>query len=555
MKNVIQIIAISDPGFQNELEAILSQIDGIEFQINFQDRSQNSYALSDIENILDTNHADIAVIPSRLLPYPVPFELNILATIKPDYQYAFISKKNSPFKSLFSKIDIRKTFGKVWLVGNGPGSSEYLTLKALKLIQKADIIFYDDLIDKSILDESQAEKIAVGKRKDYHKKEQEDINDSLYKAAQNHKTIVRLKGGDPSVFGHVGEEIAYLETRHIEVEVVPGITTAFGAAAKTHSPLTLRNVSASVAFCTAHNKCSIPVPNTDTIVYYMGANKLTNIAKKLIQSGRNPATPVNLIYNLYQPDEEIYTETLESIIDNKPTYNTPLIITVGDTCDKANLVKAFENKPRILYTGMQPEKYLSEGILTCIPHVSIQALQDYSNADEQIEKINNFDWLIFTNKYAVRYFFKRLEELGYDTRKVANLKICSIGKVTNSSLKQFGIIPDFMPEVESVEGILDLFRKNNWEYRYILIPQSNVATPTLVDGLKNLNNKVTSITIYENAKPDEIRKVELEKFDKIIFTSPSGIKNFLSIYNKIPENIEVITRGKETQKYYQSVKN
>jgi uroporphyrin-III C-methyltransferase len=224
----------------------------------------------------------------------------------------------------------RSSFGKVWLVGFGPGDPELLTIKGYKLIKTADIIFYDDLLNKEFLLKFPSEKVYVGKRKGNHSIEQAEINELLYNAAVSGKTVVRLKGGDPMLFAHGGEEIEYLERRHIEVEVVPGITAALAAAAFTHVPLTHRGIASSVSFITGHANREIHVPLSGTLVYYMGASNLRTIAEEVVRNGWPADTPVLLVYNVSGIDQEEYCTTLQKTIDQPGQYKTPLIIIIGE---------------------------------------------------------------------------------------------------------------------------------------------------------------------------------------------------------------------------------
>ncbi len=222
------------------------------------------------------------------------------------------------------------SFGKVWLVGFGPGDPELLTIKGYKLLEKADIIFHDDLLNSEFLLKFRAEKVYVGKRKGNHSIEQAEINELLYKAAISGKMVVRLKGGDPMIFAHGGEEIEYLRHRHIEVGVVPGITAAHAAAAFTQIPLTHRGIASSVSFITGHTNRKIHVPESGTIVYYMGASNLRNIAEEVVKKGWPPDTPVLLVYNVSGNDQEEFFTTLQETIDAPFKYKTPLIIVIGE---------------------------------------------------------------------------------------------------------------------------------------------------------------------------------------------------------------------------------
>lgn len=220
--------------------------------------------------------------------------------------------------------------GTVYLVGFGPGDPELLTVKGLKLLKSADIIFYDDLTNKEYLLKFRAEKIYVGKRKGNHSHEQEAINQLLYEAASAGKKVVRLKGGDPMLFAHGGEEIEFLRSRFIKVEVVPGVTAALAAAAFANIPLTHRGISSSVTLSTGHAKTNIHVPESGTLVYYMGASNLHKIAEEVMHKGWTPETPVLLVYNASAPDQKEYYTTLQEVVDYPESYQTPLIIIIGE---------------------------------------------------------------------------------------------------------------------------------------------------------------------------------------------------------------------------------
>ena len=237
------------------------------------------------------------------------------------------------------------SLGQVWLVGFGPGDPDLLTVKGLKLLKSANIIFYDDLTNKEFLLKFKAEKVYVGKRKGQHSHEQDEINRLLYEAALAGKKVVRLKGGDPMLFAHGGEEIEYLRSRFIKVDVVPGVTAALAAAAFANIPLTHRGISSSVTFSTGHSKTDINVPRSGTLVYYMGASNLHKIAEEVIAKGWNVETPVLLVYNASAPDQKEYYTTLQEVTDFPQTYKTPLIIIIGDVVNlRQNRFEHIERK-------------------------------------------------------------------------------------------------------------------------------------------------------------------------------------------------------------------
>jgi len=219
---------------------------------------------------------------------------------------------------------------KVYIAGFGPGDPDLLTVKAIKVIKKADVIFFDDLIDHNFLNDYSAEKIYVGKRKGNHSYSQEQINEFLYQSALKGKITVRLKGGDPFIFGRGGEEYNYLKKRFIEVEVIPGITAAFGAAASSGISLTSRGISSSVVFCTGFPLSTKKIPKADTLVFYMSASNLQKTAAKLIKEGRKINTPVALVRNATLSSQETVYSNLIDITEGRASLASPMVAIIGE---------------------------------------------------------------------------------------------------------------------------------------------------------------------------------------------------------------------------------
>jgi len=261
-------------------------------------------------------------------------------------------KPDNNIKAIFSPFDLRAGYGKVTLVGFGPGNPDLLTIGGDKALSRADIIFHDNLIDKDFLEKYRAEKVYVGKRKNKHSYHQDEINELVYQAAIAGKTVVRLKGGDPMIFAHGREELDFLQSRFVEVEIIPGISSAIALSSYTHIPLTHRGISSSVAFVTGHSAKDIQIPDADTLVYYMAGSNISNIAKKLIKSGRSPDTPVALIHNVSLPDQKTFFSSLKELQYSIIKYPTPIIIVIGD-------VVAFENgdEKNTLVTETPCKKY------------------------------------------------------------------------------------------------------------------------------------------------------------------------------------------------------
>jgi uroporphyrinogen III methyltransferase/synthase len=459
---------------------------------------------------------------------------------------AIIGKQvNNKLKAFFEKYDIRKKFGTIYLTGFGPGDPELLTVKAVKRLSNADIIYYDDLIDKIYINEFKAEKIYVGKRKDNHSKEQDEINQLLYKAALSGKNVVRLKGGDPMIFAHGGEEIEYLQERLINVEVIPGISTGIAAASISKIPLTHREISSSVTFISGNSENISNMPNSGTIICYMGATNISSIAKVAIQKGWRPNTPVALIYNVSYPSQQEFYSTLKELTLGEKSFPTPLIIIIGDVVGLR--YKKAENivRPNILVTGTDSQSFSNIGNIIHQPLIDIRPVENSKSLKNIIDYLHEYDHIIFTSKFAVHYLMELLGQYNKNSGYISSLTLTSIGEVTTTALNDYGIIPNFQPKEESSEGIINLFKANKIKGQVIFIPRSEIALPILPDGLRAIGNSVITLALYQN-KPMQTKPINLKGINYIAFSSPSGVDSFMQVYGEIPENINFIAKGKVT---------
>lgn len=225
----------------------------------------------------------------------------------------------------------QKLWGKVTIAGFGPGNPELLTLKALSALQQADAVFYDNLLDASCLDNYKAEKVYVGKRRGNHACSQAEINNMLLEAALEGKNVLRLKGGDPLIFGRGIEEYNFLAERNVEVELVPGISSAMAAAADALVSLTARGVSSSLAFVSGHDLEKLIIPRADTLVVYMGASNQKPLAKLMIEQGWDEATPLVVVRNASYKDAETRRYTLRSLQESMNLLPSPAIMIIGWT--------------------------------------------------------------------------------------------------------------------------------------------------------------------------------------------------------------------------------
>ena len=492
-------------------------------------------------------------------------------------------------KQAFASKSILDKQGTVSLVGFGPGDPDLLTIKAAKAIDAADIIFYDDLIDDSYLADKKAEKIYVGKRAGYHHKEQADINRLLLDAAREGKNVVRLKGGDPMIFAHGSEEIEYLESNLIKVNVIPGITTASALAASQKISLTHRDFSSSVALVSGHTPQPV-TPDAETLVYYMGAKQLQAIATQLIdKDGWAFNTPVLLTYNVSRPDEQTFETTLWNLRNGEmQNLPTPLIALIGYVAGLKHH-QASDIKPT-LYTGTLPAIEKRKADYTYTPLIEINYEIDYEDGLEDIgtspiskewydgewadglEDYSDISYLLFTSQYAVKGFMRVIKDTNYEEYTNEDLKVISIGKTTTEALHKAGFKDVIQVDEDNRYGIIEWFKKerpkfleqhpieieHGEEYEEIpavLYPCSSLSPDDIPEALFALRYNVTKWTVYNNELPKNPRRVNLNHFKRIVFTSPSTIDNFIKLYGKLPENTEFITRGPITQAHLEEVLN
>lgn len=451
----------------------------------------------------------LAHLISEILPFSThPLQGNLAVTARED----------SPLRDLLSSIDMRKDFGRVTLVGFGPGDPELLTIKGVKRLESADCIFYDDLTNEEFLQRFAAERHYVGKRSGAHSHAQDDINELMYQAALQGKNVVRLKGGDPMIFAHGREEIDYLKSRFVEVEVIPGISSGLALASLTQIPLTHRGLARSVALVLGHADTP-QTPAADTLLYYMGGANISTIAEALIHAGRAKETPVALVTNVSLPEQHIILSALDEL--KWAIYRqTPVLVVVGE------VVRYSDAYSPAYHTGTQSDT----------PLIRIE------KNDIQQPEAKDFDWLIFTSRYGVRY---------YD-HEIDNVKIASVGFETTKEIRLRGANPDYESDTQSAEGLLHFFADQ--PPRRILLPRSDKGLKALSEGLLQQGHTVTDLPVYTNRpNPDAIRQ-NLARYDKVIFTSPSTVEAFKGIYSQDETNhLLLIAKGKTTYETIQTI--
>ncbi|MEW6570871.1 MAG: uroporphyrinogen-III C-methyltransferase [Nitrospirota bacterium] len=457
--------------------------------------------------------------------------------------------------------------GKVYLVGAGPGDIGLLTIKGLRCLQKAEVVIYDFHLNAQVLNfiNHEAEYIYAGKRGGHHALAQDEINKILIKKAKEGKIICRLKGGDPFVFGRGGEEAEILAKEGIEFEVVPGVSSSIAAPAYAGIPLTHRLYSSSFAVVPGYedhtkNKSSIDwarlSTGVGTLVFLMAVKNVDFITRKLIEHGRSPSTPVAVIRWGTRPDQTTVVGTLENIshLMKAKEIKPPAVMVVGEVVKLRECLNWYEKKPmfghRILTTGKglheyEPLEEMGAEIIE-FPTIEIVPPKSYEELDRTISQIDNYHWLIFTSKNAVKYFLRRFFEKDRDIRDLKGIRICAIGLRTADEVRKYGLRVDLIPEEFRAEGLIKAFiseqgairQRRSKEQRLkgirFLLPRAEVAREIFPQKVRELGGEIDVPAAYRTVKP-ESRGKRLKRFLKegrisiATFTSTSAFNNFLEI--------------------------
>ena len=447
--------------------------------------------------------------------------------------------------------------GIVYLVGAGPGDYRLISVKACDCIKEADTIVYDRLADDRLLSyaKKNVELIYVGKASSNHTMRQEDINQLLVDKAKEGKTVVRLKGGDPFVFGRGGEEALLLVENKIPFEIVPGITSAISVPAYAGIPVTHRGVATSFAVITGHEDPTKAKSNmkwdklatgVDTLVFLMGVENLPHITSKLIENGRSADTPAAVIRWGTKLEQEVLITTVGKAAEDVAIkkMKPPAIFIVGDVVNLREHLAWFDNKPLFGKTVLVTRAREQASALTfklenlgakCIeaPVIKIVEPESYVDLDNEIEKIADYQWLIFTSANGVEYFFNRLQNQGKDSRAI-KAKVVAIGVATAKALRAQGIIADIVPVEFVAEGIVDAIKDMIKSGDKVLIPRAKVAREVLPQKLRDLGAVVDVATAYQTVigdvdKAEIIAKIENHEIDLITFTSSSTVTNLIDM--------------------------
>lgn len=447
--------------------------------------------------------------------------------------------------------------GKVWLVGAGPGDPGLLTLKAKEVIENADVVVYDALAGAGILAmiPGNAECINAGKHAGNHILPQHETNRVLAEKAKEGKNVVRIKGGDPYLFGRGGEEAEYLLEQGVEFEEIPGVTSSIAVPAYNGIPVTHRDFTSSVTIITGHKKQNAKLDIdfgsltklNGTIVFMMGLTALPEIMEGLLEAGMDPDMPAAVLSKgtTSRQQRRVATiSTMEEVLKKDPVP-TPAIIVVGRVCtlndklcwvEKAPLFgkKIIVTRPRTR-TGKLCSKLRKLGAEVIeIPSIDIVERDDDKEFTKCLENIKDYTWIVFTSPAGVNMFFRKMLLMEQDVRSLTGIKFAVIGAGTAKELMYYGIKCDIMPEVYDNESLAAALKEVLTDKDNVLIPRAAIGNPLLTDVLDTTPATYTDIPVYDTlvCKYDwlDLDKVlEDGDVDYVTFTSASTVHNFVKL--------------------------
>lgn len=463
--------------------------------------------------------------------------------------------------------------GKVSLVGAGPGDSGLLTLKGKETIEQADVVLYDRLVSTEILAmiPDGVRTFDVGKQPGSHPVNQDKINQMLISYAKEGKLVVRLKGGDPYLFGRGAEELEAVAAYGIDFEVIPGITSAFAVPASAGIPVTHRNYSSSVHVITAHKKKDMPidinfeslVKQKGTLVFLMGVHVLNSITVGLMHTGMHADTPACLIMcgTTHQQKKllcnlgEICKRAMEAGV------HSPSVLVVGDVCRLSNILDTNDRRPLAHLSVMLTRPadrncMLADQLkqLGCsVAQIPMIATKTIPMDKEIINKLPRYNWIVFTSQAGVKAFIHNISKAKVDIRQLGGCKIAAVGPKTEQVLQTFGLLADYVPSLYDLEHLLAGLQKRVTRADYVLLYRSNLGRDILSEGLSSITHIVDDVTAYETTFTGRKEYLTPERvnnaFDYILFTSGSAVDSFGALAGDTNlSGVKAICIGEQTGK-------
>lgn len=468
------------------------------------------------------------------------------------------------------------TEGKVWLVGAGPGSVGLLTLKGKQVLTEAQVVVYDSLVGPEVLAliPEKAERIYVGKRANQHTMPQQEINQILLQKAKENKCVVRLKGGDPFLFGRGGEELELLSEYQIPYEVVPGITSPIAVPAYNGIPVTHREYTSSLHIVTGHKKqgesydidFEALVRTKGTLVFLMGVSAMEDICQGLLNAGMNSQTPAAILQQGTTARQKRVVATVSSLKEeaDRAGIQAPAVIVVGEVCvleekfawyEKLPLAgyRVLITRPKELISSMANKLRMLGAEVLELPSIKTVPLENQSRLHQAFESLKEYQWIVFTSPTGVRIFFEEMKNQKMDVRKLGNAKIAVIGKGTRRELEQWGMYPDLMPEIFDGEHLGEALADVCSSGDNILIPRAKIGNQELIAALQKKDVRIEDIptydTVYETQNIiDVASEFENGNIDCAVFTSASTVKGFVQSVKNIDYSlVTAACIGKQTR--------
>jgi uroporphyrinogen III methyltransferase/synthase len=459
---------------------------------------------------------------------------------------------------------------KVFLVGAGPGDAELLTLKGRRVLELANAVLYDHLANPALLRFAPptAERVYVGKKRSIHAFSQDEIIAMMVERARRGLTVVRLKGGDPFIFGRGGEVVEGLAAAGVEYEVVPGVTTPLGIAAYTGVPLTHREHTSVVTFVTGHDPEAIDWSRTGltgTVVVFMGLQHLGEVAVRMIAAGRSPDTPAMAVRWSTRPDQRTITGRLADLrqLVESSGMLPPVTIVIGEVVSLREKLTWFEKRPlhgRVIIVT-RPELQAAElsdplrdlgAEAVELPVIELAPMSDYAALDACIAQLEEYDWIVLTSVNAVQYFLRRVWDCRRDARAIRG-SLCAIGPATVNALATANLRADLVPEESIAEGVAAAFASVDLQGKRVLLPRASAAREVIPQALEAMGARVDVADAYRNIIPmDAETRVRAwlasgKRADWITFTSGSTVKNWLALAGRESlEGVRIASIGPAT---------
>ena len=436
--------------------------------------------------------------------------------------------------------------GIVYLVGAGIGGEEYLTVKAKQLLTQAEVIIYDALVATELLDLASKDclKLRVGKRGGKASTLQAKIDSLLVANCLQGKLVVRLKSGDPFVFGRANEEIRALQAANCNYQLIPGISSALAASLLTDIPLTDKELSRCFAILSGHQPEKLDwsaLAKIDTLVILMGGRSLSTIIQNLIDCKRSPDEPVAIIRNCGRNNMETFRGTLTDIVEKTAGIAlSPAVIVIGEVVklsqesslslplkDRTIIVTRAESQSSKFTTMLEKQG----ATVVEMPALAITPPSSWHDLDNAIATLDEFQWLILTSANGVNYFFDRLYALGKDTRALGGVKIAVVGKKTASVLEKKGLKPDFIPPDYVADSLVANFPEDLGKQKILFPRVESGGREVLVKELSSQGAKIVEVAAYQSQCPEIIdsqawQALEQNRIDTITFASSKTVKNF-----------------------------